>query len=157
MVKHIAERINKDLSGEEVVFLVVLNGAFMFAADLLRYINLPVKVSFIKIASYEGMSSTGKVNALIGLQEKLENNVVVVIEDIVDTGLTLKDILDQLKELNPKSIKTAALLFKPESYKMDVEPDYIGFRIPSRFVVGYGLDYYGFGRNLSGLYVVQNR
>ncbi len=157
MVKHMAERINRELAGQEVVFLVVLNGAFMFASDLLRYIKLPVKVSFIKIASYEGMASTGKVDALIGLQERLENNVVVVIEDIVDTGLTLKTILDRLKELNPKGIKTAALLFKPESYKMDVEPDYIGFRIPSRFVVGYGLDYYGFGRNLSGLYVIQNK
>lgn len=157
VVKHIADRINSDFKRQEVVFLVVLNGAFMFAADLLRYIILPVKVSFIKIATYEGVSSTGKVNVLIGLQEKLENNVVLIIEDIVDTGFTLKVIMDRLKELNPKSIKTAALLFKSESYKMGVEPDYIGFRIPRRFVVGYGLDYCGFGRNLPGLYMIQNK
>ena len=152
-IQEMAGKMNKDLNDEEVVFLVVLNGAFMFAADLLREIIFQPQVSFIRLASYEGISSTGEVRTLIGLQEDLEKKVVVVIEDIIDSGLTIENIHDQLKPHRPQMVSSATLLFKPESYRLNIEPDYVGFRIPSRFVIGYGLDYNGFGRNLADIYI----
>jgi hypoxanthine phosphoribosyltransferase len=155
-VSHIAGEINHELKEREVVFLVVLNGAFMFASDLLRYITFNCAVSFIKLTSYDGDQSTGTVKQLLGLNEKLENKTVVIIEDIIDTGNSLHAVISQLQIKQPKEIKTACLLYKPDSYKFNYQIDYIGFTIPNDFVVGYGLDYNGLGRNLKEIYTLTN-
>lgn len=153
-VQHIADRLNADLKDEEVIFIGVLNGAFMFASDLLRKITLNAQVSFVKLTSYFGTSSTGKVKRLIGINEDLKDKTVVVIEDIIDTGHTIESIIKQLKGFKPRQVIVATLLFKPDCCKVDVKLDYVGFRIPSTFVVGYGLDYQGYGRNLRSLYKI---
>lgn len=155
-VKQIAEQMNNDLAGKDVVFVVVLNGAFVFAADLLRWIEFQVQVSFIKISSYEGVSSSGKVKTILDLNEEIRGRHVVLIEDIVDTGLSLQSILNQLEKKEPGKVQIASLFFKPDSFRGNTELDYIGFRIPNRFVVGYGLDYMGYGRNLTGLYALED-
>ncbi len=154
IIKGIADRINSDFQGEEVVFIGVLNGSFMFASDLIKHIELPCKVCFMKVSSYEGTGSTGQVKQLIGLNEDIAGRNVVVIEDIVDTGLTMRDVLGQLMAMNPKSLKLASLIFKPESFREDYKVDYVGFSIPNDFIVGYGLDYDGYGRNLPEIYTV---
>lgn len=152
----VASRINWDFknTNEIPLFLSILNGAFMFTADLLRRVNFPCEVSFVKISSYRGMETTGMVNQLIGLNESIEDRTVIIIEDIVDTGITLSKLHDELIRLNPKSIKVAALLFKPDAYRGSVKVDYIGRSIPNDFIVGYGLDYDGVGRNLPDIYTV---
>lgn len=154
-IDEIASRMNRDFEGKRPLFLVVLNGAFLFAADLLRRINIDCEVSFVKVASYHGDSSTGKVKQLIGLSENLEGRTVIIVEDIIDTGVTIENIYGQLKEKAPAAIHTAALLFKPEAYKKTIPVDYTGIDIPNAFIVGYGLDYNGLGRNLRNIYVVQ--
>ncbi len=154
-VQHIADRINADLKNEEVVFIGVLNGAFMFASDLLRKISFNVQVSFVKLTSYQGTMSTGQVKRLIGINEVLKDKTVIIIEDIIDTGVTIESIIQQIKGFRPKQIFVATLLLKPELYTRDIHIDYVGFRIPKEFVVGYGLDYQGYGRNLRGLYKLE--
>jgi hypoxanthine phosphoribosyltransferase len=151
-VLKLSKKINSDLAGKEVVFLAVLNGSFLFAADLIRLTKLDCRITFIKMASYEGMENTGKLTQLIGLEESLEDKTVVIVEDIVDSGNTLDTIIKELNRMKPASIKIATLLFKPDAYEYKHALDYVGFRIPDRFVVGYGLDYYGYGRNLDGIY-----
>ena len=151
-VAKIAQSLNKDLKESQVVFVIILNGAFMFASDLIKKINLDCRITFLKLASYEGMENTGQHKKLLGINEELENKTVIVIEDIVDTGNSLKHIFQQLSEYKPLKIKTATLLFKPNSYKYNNKPEYIGFEIPDNFVVGYGLDYNGYGRNLNHIY-----
>lgn len=153
-VKKMAEAINKDLKDEFPVFLVVLNGSFMFAADLLRGVEIPCEISFIKVASYEGTSSSGAVHELIGLRENLEGRTVVIVEDIVDSGNTLEIISGRLKEKKARQVKVATALFKPGAYKKSHPVDYAGFEIGNEFVVGYGLDYDGMGRNLKEIYVL---
>jgi|TARA_B110000459_G_scaffold200876_1_gene250233 hypoxanthine phosphoribosyltransferase len=153
-VEKVAAQINTDYEGSEPLFIGVLNGSFMFFSDLLKLVDLECKVSFVKLASYEGTSSTGKVNELIGLSESIEGQDVIIVEDIVDTGNTLVKLHDILSKGNPKSIKTATLLYKPEAYKKDHPIDYVGLEIPNAFVLGYGLDYDGLGRNLSSIYVL---
>ena len=153
-IKDVATQINQDYNGTEPLFLGVLNGSFMFFADLLKSVDLECKVSFVKLASYEGTSTTGKVNELIGLSESIEGRDVIIVEDIVDTGNTLVKLHDILSKGNPKSIKIATLLYKPEAYKKDHPIDYVGLEIPNAFVLGYGLDYDGLGRNLSSIYVL---
>lgn len=153
-VKGIADRINSDFNGQELVFVGVLNGSFMFASDLIKQITVPCKVCFMKVSSYLGTGSTGKVRQLIGLTEDIAGRNVVVIEDIVDTGLTMKDVLGQLTAMNPKSLRLASLIFKPDSFRGDYKVDYVGFSIPNDFIVGYGLDYDGYGRNLPEIYTV---
>ena len=153
-VKILARSINEELKEECPVFLAVLNGSFMFAADLLKEITIPCEISFIKVASYQGSASSGKVSELIGLNEDLTGRTVVIIEDIVDSGLTLEKIMQILKSKNIKKIKVATVLFKPEAYKKENHPDYIGFKIANDFVVGYGLDYQGLGRNLKEIHVL---
>jgi len=154
-IDRVAANINRDLRGQKPLFLVVLNGAFLFAADLLRRIELDCEVSFVKLASYQGDSSTGQVKQLIGLTENLEGRTVIIVEDIVDTGLTLEHIVEQLNTKRPSAVYTAALLFKPEAYKRSLPVQYTGIEIPNAFIVGYGLDYNGLGRNLRDIYVVQ--
>ena len=148
----LAEKINEDLKGQDVLFFGVLNGVFLFAADIFRQINLDCQVSFIKLASYDGTSSTGKIKELIGWNEDITGKTVIVLEDIVDTGATLERVIGELKLRKAADIKICTLLFKPEAYTKDIPVDYIGFEIPNNFVVGYGLDYDGYGRNLRAIY-----
>jgi hypoxanthine phosphoribosyltransferase len=150
----LARQINSDLAGKDVVFLGILNGAFLFAADLFRHIDFQARISFVKLASYEGTSSSGSIKELIGWNEDIKNKTIVIIEDIVDTGITLERIVDELVIRKALEIKIAAMLFKPGAYTKDIHLDYVGFEIPNDFVVGYGLDYDGFGRNLPSVYTL---
>jgi hypoxanthine phosphoribosyltransferase len=153
-VKNVAARINKDLKNDLPLFLVVLNGSFMFAADLLRKITIPCEISFIKVASYLGTSSKGSVTELIGLTDEISGRTVVIVEDIVDSGLTIEKLVTTLKRKGAKKIKIATALFKPEAYKRAHKIDYVGMEIANEFVVGYGLDYNGLGRNLKQIHVL---
>jgi hypoxanthine phosphoribosyltransferase len=153
-VKHIANTINADLEKDLPLFLVVLNGSFMFAADLLKEVSIPCEISFIKVASYHGTTSSGTVTELIGLTEDITGRTVVIVEDIVDTGITLEKLITVLNRKNVKQIKVATVLLKPDSYKKEFAIDYFGMKIPNDFVVGYGLDYDGQGRNLKEIYVL---
>ncbi|MDM8002599.1 MAG: hypoxanthine phosphoribosyltransferase [Bacteroidota bacterium] len=151
-VAALAEKINEDLKGKDVLFFGVLNGVFLFAADLYRQITLDCQVSFIKLASYDGTASTGKIKELIGWNEDITGKTVVVLEDIVDTGATLERVIGELRLRKASEVRICTLLFKPEAYTKDIPIDYIGFEIPNNFVVGYGLDYDGYGRNLRAIY-----
>ena len=155
-VKRVAAKINDELDGDDApLFICVLNGAFIFAADLYREVNLPhSQITFIRYKSYDGMCSTGELRQVMGLQEDIEGRNVIVIEDIVDTGTTAAELMNMLAEHNPKSIKLATLLFKPNSIINQVMPDYVGFNIPSKFIIGYGLDLDGEARNLSDIYIL---
>ena len=155
-VKGIAIKINADLKNDKPLFLVVLNGSFMFASDLLKEINFACEISFIKVASYHGTSSSGTVTELIGLTEDVSNRTVVILEDIVDTGTTLEKLISVLNKKNIKQYKVATVFFKPSEYKKQTKLDYVGIEIPNEFVVGYGLDYDGFGRNLKDVYILAN-
>ena len=151
-VAKLAEQINSDLKGQNPLFICVLNGSFIFAADLLKKVNIDCGISFIKLASYRGTSSTGDVKTVLGLDEDLKDRVLVIIEDIVDTGNTIETLVAQLKAFGPKDIKIATLLLKPEAYTKDIPIDYAALEVPNDFLVGYGLDYDGLGRNLESIY-----
>jgi len=153
-VKQVAQKINAELAGENPLFLVVLNGSFMFAADLLKEVTIPCEISFIKLASYHGTSSTGVVTEMIGLTEEVKGRTVVVVEDIVDTGVTIEKLYSLLTKKEVKQIKIATFLLKPDAYKKEVKIDYVGMSIPNDFVVGYGLDYDGLGRNMKEIFVL---
>ena len=153
----IAENINRDLEGKNPLFLVVLNGAFMFASDLLKKITIPCEISFVKLSSYIGTQTTSAVRELIGLDEILHNRTVVIIEDIIDTGITMGVTTEKLKHLEAAEVYIATLLFKPDAFKMNYDIDYIGIKIPNDFIVGYGLDYDGHGRNYPDIYkIIEN-
>ena len=153
-VKQMSRKINSDLATDTPLFLVVLNGAFMFAADLLKEVTIPCEISFIKLASYHGASSTGTVTEMIGLTEEIKGRTVVVVEDIVDTGITLEKLIALLTRKEVKQIKVASFLLKPDVYKKEYVVDYVGMKIPNDFVVGYGLDYDGLGRNMKDIFVL---
>ena len=153
-VAKVASKMNEDLKNKDVIFLGILNGSFMFASDLYKQIEFNSQISFLKLASYEGTSSSGKVKRLIGINEDIKDKTVVIIEDIVDTGFTIETILKQLSGYEPKEIKIATFLFKPNAYKTNIPLDYIGIEIPNDFILGYGLDYDGFGRNLAHIYKI---
>ena len=153
-IDNMAERMNKDLSGKDVIFIGILNGAFIFAADLYRRISVPSMITFVKVASYQGTATTGKVKRLIGINENIEGMTVVVVEDIVDTGITMEHIIKQLSGYDPKEILIATMFFKREAFIKDFSIHYIGMEIPNKFIVGYGLDYEGYGRNLKDIYVL---
>ena len=153
-VKEVASQISADLKGKNPLFLSVLNGSFMFAADLMRGVDTPCEISFIKMSSYEGTSSTGSVKQLLGLKENIEGRVVVIVEDIVDSGLTMQEMLALLEEKHPAEIHIATLLVKPQNLKVDLDIEYNCFEIPNDFIVGYGLDYDGYGRNLNQIYTI---
>jgi hypoxanthine phosphoribosyltransferase len=156
-VERMAEKMNNDLNGKKPLFICILNGSFMFAAELFKRIDLiDSEISFVKLASYNGEQTTGMVKQLIGLNEKIEGRTVVVLEDIVDSGITIDNIQDQLKKLKPKKVSVATLLLKPDALIKEVELDYVGLEIPNDFIVGYGLDYDGYGRNLNDIYSVIN-
>jgi hypoxanthine phosphoribosyltransferase len=152
VVDGIARRINADYAGKEPLFLCVLNGSFIFASDLLRKIDLPCRLSFVKYASYTGIQSTQSIKTLLGLNEELAGTDVIIVEDIVDSGLTMSHLLEELSEKNPASVRIATFCFKKDAFKSDFKIDYVGMEIPDRFVVGYGLDYDGYGRNFDGIY-----
>jgi hypoxanthine phosphoribosyltransferase len=153
-IREMAMEINKDLAGKNPLLLSVLNGSFMFAADLMKHLTIPLEISFVKLASYEGTATTGKVKELIGLNEQLEGRCVVVVEDIIDTGITMENLLADLADHNPEAVHVATLLFKPEAFIRDFQIHYCGFRIPNNFIVGYGLDYNGHGRNYPDIYTI---
>jgi len=151
-VKELAVDINKDYSGKRPLLIAILNGSFMFASDLFKQLTIEAELCFIKIASYKGMKSSGKVITSIGLEEDIFSKDVLIVEDIVDTGKTLHRFLPKLLHQQPRSLKIATLLHKPEATEFPLTLDYIGFVIPNKFVVGYGLDYDGLGRNLKEIY-----
>lgn len=156
-IKRVAEEINRDYAGREPVFLAVLNGSFIFAADLLREIDLPCEISFVKLASYEGTSSMGSIREVIGLNIDITDRPVIIVEDIVDTGLTMAHMLETLQKQNPASIDICTLLLKPSKLQVKLDIRYICKEIPDDFVVGFGLDYDGFGRNTKDIYtIIQN-
>lgn len=153
-VARVADEINRDLSGTNPLFISVLNGSFMFTADLMKHLTMPCEVSFVKLASYEGTSSTGKVKELVGLGDDITGRTVVIVEDIVDTGLTMKQLVETLRARGPKDIKIATLLVKPDKLKVELDINYVAMNIPNDFIVGYGLDYDGLGRNYRDIYTV---
>ena len=153
-VKVVADRINKDFEGKKPVFLAVLNGSFIFAADLLRMITIPNEISFVKYASYQGTSSTGKMKELMGINQDLSGRDVIIVEDIVDSGFTMQHMIEDLKTKNPASIHICSLLVKPGNLKVDLDIDYAVMEIPNDFIVGYGLDYDQEGRNLRDIYTI---
>ena len=155
-VGRIAMEMNRDLAGKDPIFLGILNGAFMFASDLYKQLNFPCQITFLKLASYSGTKSTGSVKQLIGINRELKDRVVVVLEDIVDTGVTLETIIRQLSGYEPAEIQVATFLHKPEATVKEVKLDYVGMEIPNNFILGYGLDYDGYGRNFKEIYQLVN-
>jgi hypoxanthine phosphoribosyltransferase len=153
-VKVLGQRLSKDLEGKNPLFLSVLNGAFMFTADLLREMTIPCEVSFVKLASYQGTVSTGKVKEVIGINENLAGRTIVIVEDIVESGTTMRRMIEQLGTRNPASVHICTLFFKPDKLKEDLTLDYVAFRIPDDFIVGYGLDYDQQGRGLKDIYTI---
>lgn len=153
-VKEVAGRINTDYAGRSPLFLSVLNGSFMFTADLMKQINLDCEISFVKLASYQGTMSTGKVHEVIGVNENLTGRDVIIVEDIVESGRTMVQMMDSLAVRNPASIKICTLFFKPSKLIEPIKVDYPAMIIPDDFIVGYGLDYDGKGRNLKDLYTI---
>lgn len=153
-IKRVAAQINHDYAGKRPLFLGVLNGSFMFVADLLKNIELECEISFVKLSSYQGTETTGQVREVIGLSESLEGRDVIILEDIVDTGHTMYKMMQSLKNSNPASVEIASLFVKPARMQVPVDVKYALFTIPDRFIVGYGLDYDGLGRNLPDVYDV---
>lgn len=152
-VKKMGSALKKEYEDINPLFICVLNGAFVFAADLLRACDFPCEVTFVRLASYQGSNSTGKVTTILGLDVPIKNRHVVVVEDIVDSGLTLSHFLEELSALEPASLKLAVLLIKPDALQVELRPEYYGFQIPNEFVVGYGLDYDNLCRNLPAIYI----
>lgn len=153
-VARVGEEINRDLADANPLFVSVLNGSFMFTADLMKHVSVPCEISFVKLASYAGTSSTGKVKELVGLNDDITGRTIVIVEDIIDTGLTMERLIETLKARNPKEIRIATLLVKPDKLKVDLDINYIAMNIPNDFIVGYGLDYDGLGRNYCDIYTV---
>ena len=155
-VTRVAAEINRDLAGKNPLFLSVLNGSFMFTADLMKRITIPCEISFVKLASYQGVSSTGAVKEVIGINEDLTGRTVVIVEDIVESGLTIKRMIESIGTRNPESIHICTLLLKPDRLKTDLDIEYVAFKIPNDFILGYGLDYDQQGRNLKDIYVLKS-
>ena len=153
-VKAVAQQISKDLEGKTPLLLGVLNGSFIFAADLIREMTIPCEISFVKLASYQGTTSTGKVKEVIGINENLSGRTVIIVEDIVESGRTMRQMIESLGTRNPESVHICTLFFKPDKLQEELALDYVAFRIPDDFIVGYGLDYDGFGRELKDIYTI---
>jgi hypoxanthine phosphoribosyltransferase len=153
-IKAVAAQISKDMEGKNPLFLGVLNGAFIFAADLIREMTIPCEISFVKLASYQGTTSTGIIQEVIGINENLSGRTVIIVEDIVESGATMKRMIEQLGTRNPASVHICTLFFKPDKLKVDMDLDYVVFRIPDDFIVGYGLDYDQGGRGLRDIYTI---
>lgn len=153
-VERVAAEISSDLKDKNPLFISVLNGSFMFTADLMKSLTIPCEISFVKLASYAGTSSTGTVKELVGLNQDITGRTIVIVEDIVDTGLTMELLIKQLRTNNPKEIHIASLLVKPDKLKVKLDIEYVAMNIPNDFIVGYGLDYDGYGRNYRDIYTV---
>lgn len=153
-VKALAEQISKDMEGKNPLLLAVLNGSFIFAADLMREMTIPCEISFVKLASYQGTTSTGKIKEVFGINEDLTGRTVIIVEDIVESGLTMKRMIESLGTRNPESVHICTLLLKPERLKTPLNIEYVAFSIPNDFILGYGLDYDQQGRNLKDIYTI---
>lgn len=153
-VKELGRQISQDMEGKNPLLLGVLNGSFVFAADLLREITIPCEISFVKLASYEGILSTGEVTEIMGLNEDISGRTVIIVEDIVETGCTMKQMLDSLSVRRPKAVHICSLFLKPDKLKVPLDVDYVAFSIPNEFIVGYGLDYNQYGRGLKEIYTL---
>lgn len=151
-IKEMAAQITSDYEGKDLVFVSVLNGSFMFASDLLKSVSIPCEISFVKVSSYKGINSSGRVDELIGLNTNITDRHVIILEDIVDTGITMNKIFTYLNSFEPASLKIVSLLYKPDAFSGKHAPDMVGFSIPNKFVVGFGLDYNEQGRNLESIY-----
>lgn len=154
-IRRVAQQINAELADRNPIFLAVLNGAFMFAAELMKEVSIPCEITFVRLASYKGTSSTNQVTEVLGLNENIEGRLVVIVEDIVDSGATMASLLQELAVFKPAEVKIATLLFKPAAMKKKLQLDYVALEIPNDFIVGYGLDYNGYGRNLKDIYKVK--
>ncbi|MDR2953721.1 MAG: hypoxanthine phosphoribosyltransferase [Prevotella sp.] len=154
-VADVAEKLNEDLADKDPLFICVLNGSFMFASELMKRVTIASEVSFVKMSSYKGISSSGKIKEIYGLEEDIKERTVVIVEDIVDTGYTMSLMIDQLLCDEPKEILVATMLLKPDALKQEVRLDYVALEIPNDFIVGYGLDYDGYGRNLPDIYKIK--
>lgn len=154
-IQELAKQLDKDLAGKKPLFIAILNGSFMFAGDMFRYLTIEAEISFIKLASYKGTKSTGNVVTAIGLDEDLYDRTIVILEDIVDTGKTLTEFLPQLRHQQPKELLVVALLHKPEATTHPIDIHYLGFSVPNKFLLGYGLDFDGLGRNLPEIYQLE--
>lgn len=151
-VAAVAEKINHDMAGKNPLLLAVLNGSFIFAADLMRNLTIPCEISFVKLASYQGTTSTGTIKEVIGINEDLTGRTIVIVEDIVESGLTIKRMMEQLGTRNPASVQVCTLFFKPDRLQEDLKLDYVAFEIPNDFILGYGLDYDQAARGLKDIY-----
>ena len=154
-VKAVAQQISKDMEGKNPLLLAVLNGSFVFAADLMREITIPCEISFVKLASYQGTTSTGKVKEVIGINEDLSGRTIIIVEDIVESGLTMKRMIESIGIRNPESVNICTLLLKPDRLKTDLDIKYVAFSIPNDFILGYGLDYDQQARGLKDIYVLK--
>ena len=155
-IAEIVRDIVRDCGNTKPLFICVLNGAFPFASDLFREVeDIDAEITFVRLKSYDGMGSTGKVKEMMGLKENIEGRNVIVVEDIVDTGRTIAGLLETLRERKPAALKVATLLYKPDALEFDIKPDYIGFEIPKKFIIGFGLDLNGLARNLKDIYVLK--
>lgn len=153
-ISRLADEINRDMAGKSPLFLIVLNGAFMFAAELFKHVSIECEISFVKLSSYSGTASTSVIRELIGLDHSVAGRNIVLVEDIIDTGLTMQFTKEKLRKLEAKDVKIATLLFKPNAFRHDFHVDYIGMEIPNDFIVGYGLDYNEHARNLPDIYKI---
>lgn len=154
-IEELAREITAEYAGKKPLFVCVLNGAFPFASELFLNVDTDAEIAFVRFKSYEGTASTGVVRELMGLTDDIAGRPVIVVEDIVDTGNTIKSLVETLRAKNPADVRIATLLFKPESLKCDVRPDYVGFAIPPKFIIGFGLDLDGLARNLQDIYVLK--
>lgn len=152
IIKKIANRLNNDFKDKNPIFLGVLNGVFMYAGELMKHIDFPCEVSFVKLSSYSGIQSSNKIIELIGLSEELKGRNIVIMEDVIDTGMTIQYLLQQLKDFGVNDVKIATFLYKPNAFKSNYKIDYVGKEIPNDFIVGYGFDYDGYGRNTKDIY-----
>ena len=150
----IVGRMNEELADKDPLFVAILNGSFMFASEIMKKVTVPSQITFVRIQTYDGTKTTNKYKEVFGLTEEIENKTIVILEDIVDSGFTIQSILEMLHAKNPKEVKIATLLFKPEALRCDVKPDYVALTIPNDFIVGFGLDYNGYGRNLRNIYSI---
>lgn len=155
IINDLAVKLKEEYKDKDPLFIAILNGSFIFAADLMKQLDFPCRISFIKVCSYEGICTSNNIKQLIGLKENLENENIVILEDIIDTGITIEGIINTINMQKPASVKVCTFLFKPESFIKSYKIDFIGKSIPNDFVVGYGLDYDGYGRNIPSIYQIK--